>query len=97
MAQGPLGGRGTTRMSAQRNLRRTDRLLGDRSALRGRSTGCQTPGGEQDKSKTAVWREFPGGPVVRTQRSHFQGPGFDPWSGKIPEAAGRTPKKTPKE
>ena len=26
-------------------------------------------------------REFPGGPVVRTQRSHYRGPGFDPWSG----------------
>ena len=27
-------------------------------------------------------REFPGGPVVRTQRSHFWGPRFNPWSGK---------------
>ena len=28
-----------------------------------------------------TFREFPGGPVVRTQRSHCQGPGFGPWSG----------------
>ena len=25
--------------------------------------------------------EFPGGPVVRTQRFHGQGPGFNPWLG----------------
>ena len=33
--------------------------------------------GEEKKRK----REFPGGPVVRTLRSHCQGPGFDPWLG----------------
>ena len=26
-------------------------------------------------------REFPGGPEVRTPRSHCQGHGFDTWSG----------------
>ena len=25
--------------------------------------------------------ESPGGPVFRTRRFHFRGPGFDPWSG----------------
>ena len=31
-------------------------------------------------------REFPGGPVVRTQRFHCCGPGFNLWSGtKIPQ------------
>ena len=28
-----------------------------------------------------IFREFAGGPVVRTPCFHCQGPGFDPWSG----------------
>ena len=27
------------------------------------------------------FREFPGGPAVRTLCFHFRGPRFDPWSG----------------
>ena len=33
------------------------------------------------KIKKANYREFPGGPVVRTPRFRCWGPGFDPWSG----------------
>ena len=25
--------------------------------------------------------DFPGGPVAKTQSSHYRGPGFHPWSG----------------
>ena len=35
----------------------------------------------------ALW-ELPGGPVVRTRRFHFRGPGSVPgWGTKIPQAA----------
>ena len=37
---------------------------------------------------------FPGGPVVRTQCFHCQGPGFNPWSGKQnPASCMMKPKK----
>ena len=43
--------------------------------------------------KCKMW-EFPGGPVVRTQRFHCRGPGFNPCQGtKIPQAAQRRQKK----
>ena len=31
----------------------------------------------------SIVREFPGGPLVRTPCFHCQGPGFNPWSGKL--------------
>ena len=31
--------------------------------------------------KKMGWREFPGGPVVKTPRFHCGEHGFDPWSG----------------
>ena len=36
---------------------------------------------EQKNIQSRIRREFPGGPVVRTQRFDCQGPGFNPWSG----------------
>ena len=33
--------------------------------------------------KNRRWREFPGGPVVRTLCFQCRGPGFDPWSGNL--------------
>ena len=39
------------------------------------------PSREHFELKNSAYGEFPGGPVVRTQRFHCQGPGFNPWSG----------------
>ena len=42
----------------------------------------------QARAFTGCWREFPGGPVVRTPRSHCRGLGSIPGQGtKIPQAA----------
>ena len=41
---------------------------------------------QMNKYSRKSTREFPGGPVVRTQRFHCHGHGFNPWS-KIPQAA----------
>ena len=29
------------------------------------------------------FRDFPGGPMVKTPCTQFRGPGFDPWSGNL--------------
>lgn len=31
--------------------------------------------------QSVTWWEFPGGPEVKTPRFHFEGCGFNPWSG----------------
>ena len=36
---------------------------------------------DRDQIQTDTQWEFPGGPVVRTQHFHCNGPGFDPWLG----------------
>ena len=36
------------------------------------------------KVETSKSRDFPGGPVAKTLCSQHRGPGFNPWSGKIP-------------